>query len=58
MNLVTFYAHNVIDSNKHIFMTLCSQEPTLKVSMKPTPSTFHSQIFSRLKHVTLRIRYL
>ena len=32
-------------------------QPTLKISMKPTPATSHSQIFSRLKDVTTIIRY-
>ena len=49
--LVMFYSFNVIDSNKHIFMTFIYNR-TYSESF-----TFHGQIFSRLKDVTPTIRY-
>ena len=45
-----FYSLNVIVSNTQIHLLLLSTtEPTLKVSIKPTPSTFHGQIFLSIK---------
>ena len=56
--LVLFYAFNVIDSKNMYLRLICTPEYTLKVSMKPTSSTFHGQIFPRLKDVQPIIRYV